>query len=274
MREARRPSPLKSAFSPGGDEIRYLGAGPESRVLLTRACEKLFPPNFDDGDVIEARTLPDLLCDNDDPANNGTNEAVFSVIGKNLGRPDEVIKGLCAGYYFPASQTGALWYLVVDGRFRREGLGAHLVADMQDALKQVAQRQGRELTGTFAHIEDPDDDSHGQPKFDPAARVRFYARLGTRKAAVNFTSPATDYSEEVPYMLVCVPDRDGRLPGKDDILGHITDYYQVYGVEEPARHPAFQRMVGELEQAEKDGRLLAPLAQDRAPVLKAPAPSI
>ncbi len=259
--------PVSPAFQAAGNEVRFLKNAPSDLALLERGLKELCPPNFEECEANEAIGLIEKLKANQDSRLENT--FVFLVSGTNLDdTPNAIIKGLSIGLLFPSSQTGSVWYLVTDEKYRQQGVARVLVFATARALKDISPGQ-QELKGLFVQIHDPDmADVAARDPFDSRKRVAFYHKLGARRIQIPcFFSPVLNEDgsrgESFRYMLVAVPQAPGAEPAltKNIIRSHIIDYYGEYGYDDADLHPDFLTMDSQLSAVAND-QILKPLLHD------------
>lgn len=224
---------------------------PEHRALLDRALRELIPSNFDKDEGDEALELVGDLQDARayKPDEDGY---VFTIAGENLDDPQKaVIKGLAVGAYFPRSNTGALWYLVTDENQRGQGIGRYLTTKTVDGLKDHAQVRGGDLNSVYAQIHDPRLGHDPTDPYDALERVKFYSKIDARAIPIGFMDPdkMNEGGAARPYLLISVPVPGKPFPPeKENIAGHIHDYWECYGYKNPGQYPEYQGMMGRLDK--------------------------
>lgn len=129
------------------------------------------------------------------------------------------VAGLVTEDYVDASLL-LLTYVVVSSRHRGQGLGSRL----------IRHAVGHEPRPVLAEIEDPRFHEADEHRGDPAARVRFYERLGSRLLAIPYSQPSLrPGSPRVDdLLLITIPsalpatELDGRL-----VRAFLDEYYEA-----------------------------------------------
>ncbi|WP_198545950.1 GNAT family N-acetyltransferase [Actinacidiphila yeochonensis] len=159
--------------------------GPE-HPLLERVYDRLLAPAFPADELVSLDELRAGLAE-------GTSIAALAADGD---RP----LGVAVGEWSADSRVLLLAYLSVTAETRSQGIGGTLMSavlgDWQRRLDPLVTLA--EVEHPAAHAADPD-------RGDPAARVRFYARLGARALDLPYFQPALrPGAVRVPGMLLAV----------------------------------------------------------------------
>jgi GNAT superfamily N-acetyltransferase len=159
--------------------------GPD-HPLLEKVYDRLLARAFPADELVALDHLRDGLA-------GGLTPAVLAVDGD---RP----LGVAVGEWSPATRVLLLSYVAVDPAARSGGIGRALMAtalgDWQRRLEPAVTLA--EVEHPAAHTADPD-------RGDPAARVRFYARLGARALDLPYFQPSLRPGRaRVPGMLLTV----------------------------------------------------------------------
>jgi GNAT superfamily N-acetyltransferase len=152
--------------------------------LLEQAYDRLLVPAFPADELLTLDALRGGLS-------RGLTPAVLAVDGD---RP----LGVAVGEWSPGSRVLLLSHLAVDPAARSGGIGRALAA----AVLGDWQRRF-EPTATLAEVEHPAAHAPDPDRGDPAARVRFYARLGARALDLPYFQPSLRPGRaRVPGMLL------------------------------------------------------------------------
>lgn len=182
--------------------------------LLPRVYTDLLAPAFPPAELVSLDSLRQGLT-------HGTTVVTATVQGRT---PSSVV----IGDYSPASGVLLLSYLAVAANLRSRGVGGRLL---------------REVTGpwqaryrpclTLAEVEHPAAHAADPLRGDPAARLRFYARHGSRALDLPYFQPALspETGRVYGFLMLVLAYRDGgrgRLPetvSPEPVHRFLTDYF-------------------------------------------------
>jgi GNAT superfamily N-acetyltransferase len=133
-------------------------------------------------------------------------------------RDDQAVGG-ALGEYQPNSRLMLLSYLAIREDLRGSGLGSALLDNVLPAW-----RDALTPTATIAEVEDPRFHRSG-PYGDPAARLRFYERLGAQLLPMWYFQPALhpDLPRVRGMFLICL-DRDANGVSSAALSSFMDDY--------------------------------------------------
>ncbi|MET0902514.1 MAG: GNAT family N-acetyltransferase [Acidimicrobiales bacterium] len=164
--------------------LRDLAADPDE-ALLARFYDDMLVPYFSEGERVQLSALQGGLL-----AEPRDTDAVVAV------DDDGAVVGGAVGEWDGDADVYLLSYLAVRADLRSQGLGAQLMDHV---------RGWWEARGAGVALAEVDDPRHHEVSDygDPAARLRFYERVGARVLGVPYTQPEVRAgSGRVPGMLL------------------------------------------------------------------------
>lgn len=128
-----------------------------------------------------------------------------------------IVAGLMTQEYLEGKVL-LLTYLVVAKERRREGLGSHLI-------KTVVRPQPKLV---LAEIEDPRFHGSDENRGDPAARLRFYERMGSKLLPIPYTQPSLRIGSPRVDNLLLITIPSALHPTKEIEGTLITEFLCAY----------------------------------------------
>jgi len=221
----------------GEKEILIVNAGTikknGKRVLeiLKQAHEGLYTNTFPIGDSGEDfPSWLDQLKDTD-----GSEQFTIVLAGSGLyGAGNPEINGICAGTYFPESNTAYLNSIVVDCTSRTCGLGCQLKRVMENEFTGSAIKHGSELRGWFLSCEDPAKiHGDGHLSYSPIKRLKKYLEWGGQLVKCDLVLPhwLDTRKRDRESLLIAFPNKQtGIMPDSEVIIDHLRSLYKSVGV--------------------------------------------
>ena len=193
-----------------------------SRTVLRRYYDELMQPAFSPAELMTWDELDEALAA---PGTQG-------LLALDDGSP---VAGLVTEDYLDGSML-LLAYVVVSSRHRGQGLGSSL----------IGQAVGHEPRLVLAEIEDPRFHESHEQRGDPAARARFYDRLGSRLLAIPYTQPSLRPGSPRVDDLLLITIPSAVAPAELDggmLRAFLDEYYGVCeGEEVVASDPSYRAL--------------------------------
>ncbi|WP_159553832.1 GNAT family N-acetyltransferase [Citricoccus sp. K5] len=208
-------------------------------AAVARVHERLLVPNFPPRELV---SVEELLAD------VARGSATVHVVG---GPSDPVAVAITAT--FTGSPAVLLSYVAIRADQRGRGVGTALLAGLLAGITADP-----EVSVVLAEVEHPTHHQAHPVHGDPAARLRFYARLGGQILDVPYFQPPVDETQDAVYgmlLLVLAPPerfvRGQRLLPEAGLAAALEEFmagtdperYPVGSVLEAAGHPEGVRML-------------------------------
>jgi GNAT superfamily N-acetyltransferase len=159
-----------------------LSPGPNDAALLSRFYQALYVDEFPDPD--ERESLANMLHYLEHRGSHG-NDYIVTLLCEG-----DVLAGGSICDYFVRSNCGAIEFLMVKPSGRGRGLGTALARHVQRRMAEAAEARGPSLAFVMAEMNDPFEPGNVADNLDPFERLRFWHRLGYRRAAFPYVQPA------------------------------------------------------------------------------------
>ncbi|HEV2643815.1 MAG TPA: GNAT family N-acetyltransferase, partial [Candidatus Elarobacter sp.] len=149
--------------------------------------------------------------------------------------------------YFTRSRCGAIEFLTIAPEARGRGLGAVLTAHVEERMADAAAARGQSLAFVMAEMNDPFKRSRTPDNLDPFGRLRFWDRLGYRRAAFPYVQPAlsAEQSPVTNLLLAAKPVEEGSGDAVEGarVVAFLRDYL-IYAMrfDDPLASPEFVAM--------------------------------
>jgi len=244
MTAERSPAPPAEAEFP---DVTFVDSTDLTIDEFTRFYNEVLEPGFPPSELV---SLESAL---------GSYHAQHSIATIAMAGKEAV--GGALGDYFAESDVLLLSYLAIRPDMRSKGIGSAL---LRDALSKW--REKVDPVVILAEIEDPRVHGASQGTYgDPVARLKFYARLGSRFLPVPYFQPSLEPGvlPRVRGMLLISPDSAPESVSTDVVLGFLREYMTVSEGAEAAEDDAeFTALCDKVESWAEDVPLW-PLARVR-----------
>ncbi len=220
---------------------RFVDLSPSARDVerLAAFYEGLYVAEFPDPDEREA--LANMVYYLEHDGSHGNAYLVTLVYDG-----ETVVAGSIADY-FVRSNCGAIEFLTVAPGARGRGLGAALARHVEARMAAAAAARDRSLALVMAEMNDPFKRTGTPDNLDPFERLRFWHRLGYRRAAFPYVQPALSPAQSpVTNLLLAAKPVDAglaRAVPAEHVIAFLRDYL-VYAMrfDDPAASPEFVAM--------------------------------
>lgn len=233
-----------------------LGPAPGDADVLARFYRTLYVAEFPDPD--ERESLANMIGY---LAHDGEYGNAYIV---TLVYDGDALLGGSICDYFVRSNCGAIEFLTVAPQARGRGLGAALTEHVERRMADAATARGKSLAFVMAEMNDPFKRTSTPDNLDPFERLRFWDRLGYRRAAFPYVQPALS-PEQSPVRNLLLAAKPFDPPRARDVeTQHVVAFlsdYLIYAMrfDDPRTSPDFVAMSAYL--AQRDTIPLAGLAE-------------
>lgn len=197
---------------------------PDLFPLLEKAYYEIYLPAFPD--LNEQETLEKFH----DLMNGALPEVgiIINLVGTNLDDPKKaVVAGIGIANYYRNGGTGLLAYNAVHPDHKGGGIGNLLVRSRIEALKTMAQADGKKLTAVFLEANNPVTARDKQDSMDPQERLKLFKKWGAQIVPVDYVQPPlSDYGDYCHDLLLLNYALDGKYAGPKEVRSYLKAIFK------------------------------------------------
>lgn len=160
------------------------------------------------------------------------------IAGTQLSDPSkrQIYAGHLFEFHYP-SNCGLLTYLVVDPKFRKQGLCRSLLDRALQILAETAKERNTELAAVFGEINDPRKIGEIEDSINPWERLYIFEKLGARIVDIPYVQPGLVRDENRSRCLLLVTFDHGkpesRFIRRSIVFDFLKGFYEILGIQHP-----------------------------------------
>ena len=167
-----------------------------------------------------------------------------------------VVGGLIADWY-DKSKSIHLTYLIIDEKFRKQGLGKELIIKGIKLIKDSIRKEGGiEIKNVFFESNNPEQTKRENDSFDPYTRLKIFSSLGAKWIDIPYVQPALDIKKKSVDNLMLLSfsqfnNNINTIP-VNDIMAFLEDLYAGLGVKDLIHNKDLQNIKSKLKRSKDD----------------------